>query len=150
MDELFLPVAFVICQCLAWPGWCTNFSDSVSIMRRLPPSHFAMRLAVCLRQISASPDVTDRILRPPCGFSLPGPPEFWEKFRTPSADSSGLPDPPERVLRAFLLRERVREDSGLTDAMLADPAGRTRVKQAYFRQYPQELVRLRSAEPARP
>lgn len=71
---------------------------------------------------------------------LPGPKALWDAAR------ADLPDVPDRTLREFALTELSREERtslGLSDA---DPAGRERLKQEFFKKNPRELQRLRKLD----
>ncbi|HMC67127.1 MAG TPA: hypothetical protein VKI65_19480, partial [Gemmataceae bacterium] len=78
--------------------------------------------------------------------SLPGSREQWEKYRVrPVASADRLPEPPERLLREFALRESADRDQAAVEALLADPVARERLKQEFFKKHPEVLERLRQA-----
>lgn len=80
------------------------------------------------------------------GMALPGPREFWNRYRTRLA-ADGLPEVADATLREFMWKEMTAaQRSKLTSLSLLDPSIREQVKQAYFERYPHELKRLRAAD----
>ncbi len=74
------------------------------------------------------------------GASLPGPQAVWDAAR------NALPELPDRVLRDFALYDLTAEERAELRLTPADPQGRERLRQEYFKRYPDELQRLRQLD----
>ncbi len=76
------------------------------------------------------------------GMGLPGPREFWDKFRTARAtDMEAPPDVPDRTLLEFARTELTTEERANFTAF-SDPASREKLKQEYIKRHPKEWQQL--------
>jgi len=81
------------------------------------------------------------------GMTLPGPPEYWEKFRIGTPSQRALsPDLPDRVLFNFAWKDLTPKERDELRLQPFDTAARDRLKQEYFRRHPDELQRLRTSD----
>jgi len=74
------------------------------------------------------------------GMVLPGPREYWNKFRAKSAET---PDIRDATLREFVRSELTQEERSQLRLQPFDESARERLKEEYFKRHPDELQRLR-------
>ena len=71
---------------------------------------------------------------------LPGPREYWNKFR---ARSTNTPDIRDATLSEFVRSELTQEERIQLRLQPFDESARERLKDEYFKRHPDELQRLR-------
>jgi hypothetical protein len=75
------------------------------------------------------------------GMSLPGPREYWNKFRAQSADRT--PDLPDKMLFEFVKKELSPQERTQLQLQPFNESARERLKEEYFKRHPDELQRIR-------
>jgi hypothetical protein len=75
------------------------------------------------------------------GMSLPGPREYWNKFRAQSADRT--PDLPDKVLFEFSRKELSPQERSQLQLQPFNESARERLKDEYFKRHPDDLQRIR-------
>jgi hypothetical protein len=75
------------------------------------------------------------------GMSLPGPREYWNKFRAQSADRT--PDMPDKMLLEFVKKELSSQERDQLQLQPFNESARERLKEEYFKRHPDELQRIR-------
>jgi hypothetical protein len=78
------------------------------------------------------------------GMSLPGPRDLWDAARLATPD---LPELPDVTLRHFALLELTPKERAELKLSATDPTSRDRLRQEYFRRYPEELKKRRPERP---
>jgi hypothetical protein len=75
------------------------------------------------------------------GMTLPGPREYWNRFRAQSADRT--PDVPDKMLFEFVRKELNRDQRNQLQLQPFNDSARERLKEEYFKRHPDELQRIR-------
>jgi hypothetical protein len=75
------------------------------------------------------------------GMTLPGPREYWNRFRSQSAERT--PDVPDKMLFEFAKKELSLEERNQLQLQPFNESARERLKEEYFKRHPDELQRIR-------